>query len=72
MLSRVARGRRIDFVQVTQNGLDRGVQAVKIETVETALQFAFLLPFIVSAQPADELKHIGIAPHPLWKTPEAA
>src|SRR5205823_12708730 len=63
---------RVDLVQVGQNGFDRCVQAVKIETVEAA--FAIIRPLIVVMlpQPTDKIQDIRISPHPLRESLEPA
>ena len=56
-------GLRIDLVEIVQNRSDRIIEAVEIETVKRDA----LVPVhrtIVLAQPAHEVAHLGVAPHP--------
>ena len=48
------------------------MQAVEIESVKSAFSIGEDLSVVVFAQPADEIEHIGVSPHPLWKALEAA
>ena len=58
----------IHFLQITQNGIDRGMQTVKIHPVKAGRRFFWINIFIEPAQPLDELDHDGVAPHPGRKT----
>ena len=68
-ISGAARRFRIDLVQEIQHGSDGGMQAVQIQSVEA--NASGVPVFIVIAQPADKIEHIGIAPHPGGKSLEA-
>ena len=46
------------------------MQAVEIEPIKSCFQ-PVALSFVVASQPADEIQHVGIAPHPGRKTFEA-
>ena len=45
------------------------MQAVQVETVESGLRRT--RPVVVFPQPADEVEHVGVAPHPLREAAEA-
>ena len=62
----------IDFVQIADHFLDRGVEAVEIESVEADLLIVTADAIVVLAQPADETEHVGVAPHPGRKALEVA
>ena len=62
-LSGPGRGRRIDLLEVGDHLLDRGVEAVEIEAVEPG-GIGGIAAVVVRAQPADEVEHLGVAPHP--------
>ena len=62
----------INFVQVSEHRFDRSMQTVKIESVESAFAIFERLLIVVLAQPADEIEHVGVSPHPLRKTLEPA
>jgi len=64
-ISCAVRGIWVDLIQEIQHSSDRGVQAVQIQSVEpNALRMAVL---IVISQPAHEIQHVSIAPHPSGK-----
>jgi hypothetical protein len=48
------------------------MQAVKIEPVKSAFAIFEHLLVVVPAQPANEIEHVSISPHPLRKTLEPA
>ena len=50
----------------------RGVQAVEVEPVEADLRSPCPARVVVRAQPADEVEHVGVAPHPGREALEAA
>src|SRR2546423_5093347 len=62
----------IDLVEIAKDCLDRCVQAVKIETIETYFGCVNVKRRIVFAQPLDKIKHDSIAPHPSRKSFETA
>ena len=72
MLPRAPGRFRIDLVEIIEHRFDRGMQAVEIESVESAFPVWKSLVVVVLAQPADEIEHIGVAPHPLRETFETA
>src|SRR6266850_404006 len=63
-LARDPRLFRIDFLQLLQYLVDRGVQAVEVEAIEPDLGGAWLQAVVVGAQPAHEIEHVRVAPHP--------
>src|SRR6266446_1826084 len=63
-LSGEAGGLRIDLPQIPQDFVDRRVQAVQIEAVEADLRRARREGVIVRPQPAHEVEHVRVAPHP--------
>ena len=65
-------GFRIDFAQISQDRFDRSVQAVKIKPVKARLPICVALLVVMLTQPADEIEHIGVAPHPLRESFETA
>ena len=72
VMPRALRGFRIDFAEISQDRFDRSVQAVKIEPVKARLPICVALLVVMLTQPADEIEHIGVAPHPLRETFETA
>ena len=54
---------RIDLVEIVQNRADRIVEAVEIEAVKGDALVLLHRP-VVLAQPADEIAHLGVSPHP--------
>ena len=70
-LTRPCRGGRIDRVEIAEDRLDRGAQAVEIEPIEPdALRLRPCL--VVVPQPTDEIDDVGVAPHPRRKSLEVA
>src|SRR5207249_760422 len=61
---------RSNFIEVSKHRLNRSMQAVEIEPIKSCFQ-PVALSFVVASQPADEIQHVGIAPHPGRKTFEA-
>ncbi len=71
----VARSRRawgVNFVQIAEHRLHRGVKAVEVQTIKADLGRARRQRVVVRSQPADEIEHIGVTPHPGGETLEAA
>jgi hypothetical protein len=67
------RGRRIDAVEVHEDCICRGVEAVEVHAVEidhAARRRASCARLVVSAEPARELDHLLVAPHPGGKAAE--
>ena len=61
--ARLVRGLGIDLVEVAQDGIDRGVEAVDVEAAE--LGPALRRPMLVlGPQPLHEIAHLDVAPHP--------
>ena len=58
------RGCGVDFRQITENCFDRGVQAIKIKTIETYFGRTIRKRSVVVAQPLDKIEHDPVAPHP--------
>ena len=56
------------MLQVSEHRFDRSMQTVKIESIESAFAIFESLLVVVLAQPADEIEHVGVSPHPLRKT----
>src|SRR5512145_96405 len=48
------------------------MQAVKVEPVKTNPCRIRGKSIIVFAQPSDKIEYVGVAPHPAWKSSEAA
>jgi hypothetical protein len=71
MLAGALRCFRVNFAQVSEDSLDRGMQTIQIESVKSAFPVLGNLFVVVFAQPADEIEHIGVSPHPLRETFEA-
>src|SRR5690348_13973718 len=63
---------RVDPFEVLSHGLNRGVQAVEVQSVEPGLSPALWLRVVVGSQPLDKLNNIGVAPHPPREAPEIA
>src|SRR5688500_18281623 len=61
---------RIDILQIIQHGLHRCVEAVQVKSEKADLWRFRRKIVIVSSQPPDEVQHIGVPPHPLWKSLE--
>src|SRR5436190_16044427 len=57
-------GLGIHFLEVTQNGVDRGMQAVKVHPIKAGGGAFWIETLVELAQPFDELDHNGVAPHP--------
>jgi hypothetical protein len=57
----------IDFIQITEHGFDRGVQAVKIHSVESHRRSFRIEVLVEASQPIDEFQHDFVAPHPRWE-----
>ena len=62
------RGGGVHGVEVTEDRLHGGVQAIEVEAVEPRRPIA--LAFVVRAEPAHEVQDVGVAPHPGRKAPE--
>ena len=62
--------RRIGTIEIINDGSDRRVEAVEIHSVD-ANAAALRELGVAGAQPADELEHGGVAPHPGRKTGKA-
>src|SRR5437588_6766749 len=62
----------IDFCKIAEHGLNGGIQAVQVESIETGFVFSARKLVIVLAKPSDEIENIGIAPHPGRKPFEIA
>src|SRR5829696_6980290 len=61
--ARLVCGLGIDLVEVAQDGIDRGVEAVDVEAAE--LGPALRRPMLVlGPQPLHEIAHLDVAPHP--------
>src|SRR5581483_1407281 len=58
----------VDIAQVSEHRFDRSVQTVEVESIESTLSVFKYLLVIVFAQPANEIEHVGVSPHPLRKT----
>src|SRR5260370_8851749 len=54
---------RIDVVEIVQSRSDRIIEAVKIEAVKCDA-LVLLHRAVVLAQPAHEIAHLGVSPHP--------
>src|SRR4051812_24613547 len=63
---------RINFVKVTQNGLNRSVQAIEIQAIEPCLLLSQPYSIVVLSKPTNKIEHVGISPHPCWKALEIA
>src|SRR5207237_2479454 len=58
---RSMRGGRVDAVEIAEDGVDRGVEAVEIEAPESDAIVRQSLSVVV-AEPADEVDDVGVAP----------
>src|SRR5262249_35724286 len=67
---RAARRLRVDLVEITENRGHRCVEAVEIQPVEARGRFRSGT-LVIGPQPADEVEHVSISPHPGRKTLEA-
>ena len=61
----------VDLLEVPEHGGHRGAETVEVQAVEADLARVRRQRVVVPAQPLDELDHVGVAPHPGRKTPEA-
>ena len=61
---------RVDFVKIGKYSFNRAVQAVQIEAVEASFLLGRRQQVVAVTQPADEVQHVGIAPHPGREAPE--
>ena len=67
------RGSRVDSVQVGDDLVDRTVQAIKVQAVEPRLgPLVAARPSVVLTQPAHEIQHRRITPHPGRETLESS
>ena len=71
-LARPPRGSGIDDVEVLEHGRHRGVHAVEVQAVESDFRFRGCAAVVVRPEPADEVDHVGVAPHPLGEALEAS
>ena len=71
IIARLSSRVRIDAVEITYDGVDGRVKAVKIESVESDFASRIANAVVVPAQPFDERQHVGVAPHPRRKACEA-
>ena len=55
---------RVSLVEVIEDGGDGGMQAVEVEAVEAGPRGRLRDAVVALAQPADEIEHVGVAPHP--------
>src|SRR5207248_4791998 len=55
---------------VLQNGFNRAVEAVQVESVEAHFRSASRKRLVMSPQPLDEVEHDGVPPHPSWEAAE--
>jgi hypothetical protein len=62
----------VHLPEVLQHRPDRRVQAVQVDPVEPALGPPLPDRAVVLPQPADEVEHVGVAPHPLREPLEPA
>ncbi len=65
-------GLRVDVVEIVEDGLDGGVEAVEVQAVEPGLRASCRQRVVPVAQPPDELDDLGVAPHPRREAPEVA
>ena len=65
------RRRRIDLLEVGDHLLDRRVEAVEVKAIEPR-GVGGIAAVVVRAQPADEVEHLGVSPHPGGEALEAA
>ena len=54
----------VHLVEVREDGGDGAVQAVEVEPVEAGPRGRIRDAVVALAQPADEIEHVGVAPHP--------
>jgi hypothetical protein len=69
--SRALCRRRVHGVEVGEDRGHRCVQTIQVESVEAGALCPVRQTVVVAAQPADEIEHVGVAPHPLWEPREA-
>jgi hypothetical protein len=69
-VSRTPCGLRVNLVQIIKDRLHRGVQAVEVESVKADLLLIGREGVVVRAEPADEVEHVRVAPHPRREAPE--
>jgi hypothetical protein len=66
-----AGGGGVGLLEEIEHGRDRGVQAIQVHPVKSALRLFGQDRAVVQAQPVRELQHLAVPPHPLRETLEA-
>ena len=61
----------IDLIEVPDDRLDRGTQAVEVKPIEAGLGSRVGLSVVAGPQPLHEAQHIPVSPHPGGKAAEA-
>jgi len=63
--------RWVDLIEIANDCLDRGAQAVEVEPVEAGFRRRMGLSLVTGPEPLDEAQHIAVSPHPGGNAPEA-
>ncbi len=63
--------RWVDLIEIANDCLDRGAQAVEVEPVEAGFRRRMGLSLVTGPEPLDEAQHIPVSPHPGGNAPEA-
>src|SRR5438046_3362410 len=67
---RMFRRLAVDFPEIAYHRFDGGEERIEIDAIETDATITRMNFLIEIAQPADEIEHVGIAPHPRRKANE--